>query len=128
MNRRPDDPKCYTLVYDETCPFCYTLAYWFRDNYKIKIVSNQKVKKDIGVPRAMLKRDVHLVIKVGQPSDGKWREARMVLHGADAAARLLAIRYPFIWKIYKVKPLELCFKSAYFILKKIRKYLYLVWR
>ena len=122
--------KKYTLIYDNSCPFCYTLAHWFRDNYKIKIVSNQRVSaKKFGLPKWMLgdvKKDVHLIEDINDPTAGIWKHGKRVFHGADAAARLLSIRYPFVWTLYSFKPAGLCFKLSYFALKKIRKYLYLV--
>ena len=118
----------YTLVYDSSCPFCDTLAHWFKDHYKIKIVSNQRASaKRLGVPRWMLgdiKHDVHLVEDINDPTAGIWEHGKRVFHGADAAARLLSINHPFVWTLYSFKPAALCFKSAYFILKKIRKHLY----
>lgn len=122
--------KMHTLIYDASCPFCYTLAHWFKDHYKIKIVSNQRVvAKRLGVPKWMLgdiKRDVHLVEDINDPTAGIWEHGKRVFHGADAATRLLSINYPFIWTLYSFKPAGWCFQAAYFTLKKIRKHLSIV--
>lgn len=117
----------YTLVYDDSCPFCDTLAHWFKDHYGITIVSNKKTSaKALGVPNWKLgdiERDVHLVEDLNDPKAGKWRHAKRVFHGSTAAARLLAIKHPFIWTLYSFKPVGLCFDLSYFAIKKIRKHL-----
>lgn len=122
--------KLYTLIYDKSCPFCSSLAHWFKDHYNIKIVSNQRVnQRNLGVPKWMLgdiKHDVHLVEDINDPTAGIWEHGKRVFHGADAAARLLSINHTFIWTLYSFKPAGLCFKVSYIMLKKLRKYLHIV--
>ncbi len=117
----------YTLVYDASCPFCSTLAKWFKSKYNIKIVSNKRASaKKLGVPGWMLgdiDRDVHLIEDINDPRAGIWKHGKRVFHGADAAARLLSINHPFIWTLYSFKPAGFCFKVSYFVIKKLRKYL-----
>jgi len=104
------------------------MAYWFKDHYGIKIVSNQRAK-NFGVPKWKLgdiKRDVHLIEDLNYPKIGTWQHGKRVFHGAMAVARLLSIKHPFVWTIYNFKPTGFLFNLLYFAIKKTRKYLHFV--
>lgn len=112
----------YILVYDESCPFCNALAHWLEKKADVKIVANTKFKVR-GIAKEMLRKDVHLIGKIS--GDG-WGDAKMVYSGAAAAAKVLSLKYEFIWSLYSFPPCGLAFKFSYLVLKKMRKYLSVV--
>ena len=115
--------EIYTLIYDHNCDFCSGLAQRIGRYANIKTVPASKSPNFGGLTREHLLKDVHLIQQV-QYDHGK---ARFVFVGAAAAAKVMSIKHPFIWSLYSFWPCKVCFRSLYFLLKKSRKYLYMVW-
>jgi predicted DCC family thiol-disulfide oxidoreductase YuxK len=103
------------LIYDASCPFCSGLARRLQRHIGIRITPNHRCK--IKGIQAAIRRDVHLVVPAGR--------GMMVYSGAAAAAKVLSLKYNFIWTIYNIPPCRVAFKALYFILKKSRKYLWI---
>jgi predicted DCC family thiol-disulfide oxidoreductase YuxK len=103
------------LIYDSSCPFCSGLAKRLKKHIGIKIVPNHQCK--IRGIQAAIKRDVHLVIPHGK--------GMFIYSGADAAAKVLSLKYNFIWSLYNFGLCKASFRALYFILKKSRKYLWI---
>ncbi len=101
------------IVYDANCFFCVGLAKYFKNNWNIKIVPNNKTCKYIS--EKDIKRDVHFVSFCGKKVK--------IYHGAEASIRILGVKYPFFICIYKIPILKQLIKICYLIVKKSRKYL-----
>jgi predicted DCC family thiol-disulfide oxidoreductase YuxK len=111
-----------TLIYDDTCPFCNSLAHWLADHYAVAICSGRRCRiKDI--PKASLLRDVHFIEEAHILGHV---EARNVYVGAAAAAKVISLKHPFVWSLYNFKLTHWFINLSYIMLKKIRKYLHLV--
>jgi len=118
-----EEKYSYTLVYDDSCPFCSGLAQRIGKYAGVKTVPANRSPKFGGIPKSQLMKDVHLIkqVKYAHGQD------KHVYVGASAAAKVISIKHPLIWTLYNFVPFNICFRSLYFVLKKSRKYLAIVW-
>jgi len=104
------------LIYDAYCDFCYGLAGFLHTHLNVHTVPSYMVRlKAEGLERNVINRDVHFVVFN--------KNIPKVYHGAEAAVRVIGIRFPFVIYLYYIPVIRQLIQAFYFIVKKLRKHL-----
>lgn len=104
------------LIYDAYCDFCYKVAEVLHKHLNVHTVPSYMVRlKAEGLERETIKHDVHFVVFT--------KNVPKVYHGAEAAIRVLAIKYRFLIALYAIPGIRQLIKGLYYLVKKSRKFL-----